>query len=149
MKTRTKYFAYGSHMSTERIRSRIHSAHKLCIGYIKNKRMLFNKRSSDGSGKANIVNDTGYVTWGVVYDVTYEDLEKLDEIERGYSREYVKVYCIQGNIILAATYVSTELTGNPVPRDSYKHIVLKGAREHELPESYIDYIDSFPSMLSQ
>jgi len=46
-------FAYGSNMCTQRMRSRVPSAEAVTIGYVGQRQLVFHKRSSDGSAKAD------------------------------------------------------------------------------------------------
>jgi len=142
---KTRYFAYGSNMSTKHLHSRVASARPVGYASLENRRVLFNKSSKYGSGKANLVDSPGDVTWGVLYEIDTEDLDKLDRIEVGYNRVSVQVRKPDGDIVVAATYISTNLTDEPVAYDWYKKLVLSGAREHNLPTDHIVYIEQLPS----
>lgn len=139
------YFAYGSNMSTERVRSRIASARPIGRTYLRDKKVLFNKCSKDGSGKANLIDSPGDVAWGVLYEIDAQDLDRLDRIEGGYHRVQVQVCRPDGWVVDAVTYLSTNLTNDPVAYDCYKRLVLSGAREHNLPQDYIAYLEQLPS----
>src|SRR3989339_19857 len=140
----TLYFAYGSNMYSKYFSSRIISAKSVGGSYLKDKKVLFNKRSLDGSGKANIVDSPGHVTWGVLYAINASDLEILNRIEIGYSLILVKAWSLDGNLVEAVSYVSTNLTDEPVPYEWYKNLVIAGAIEHDLPKDYIAYLKHFP-----
>jgi gamma-glutamylcyclotransferase len=142
---KTLYFAYGSNMSTERMRSRAVSAKPMSSAILKNKLMLFNKRSVDGSGKANLVDSPGDVTWGILYEVDSKDLDRLDKIESGYERIMAQAQTADGSVVVAFTYISSDLTDEPVAYEWYKVLVLSGAHEHNLPQAYIAYIQQLPS----
>ncbi len=139
------YFAYGSNMSTERTKARISLALTVGLAYLKDKKMVFNKRSCDGSGKANLVDSLGDVTWGVLYEVEAPCLEDMDGYEKGYDRVQVQVCRSDREVVEAATYVSDDLTEDPRACDRYKEWVLSGAREHCLPNDYVAYIEKLPS----
>jgi len=142
---RTTYFAYGSNMDAEWLRSRVPSATVIGPATLLDKRMLFNKRSIDGSAKANLVDSRGDHVWGVLFEVDSTELGTLDSAEGGYERTGLTVCTAGGNPVVAQIYTSTELTPNPVPYKWYKNLVLAGAREHELPQEYLDYLESLPS----
>ncbi len=72
------YLTYGSNMSKQRILRRIPSARFVGTGYLDGWRVDFNKRSSDGSGKANLIEAKGSEAGGVVYELEPEDLQRLD-----------------------------------------------------------------------
>lgn len=142
---RVLYLAYGSNMSSARLRSRVASAEMTGRALLKDRKISFNKRSRDGSAKANLVESPGAVTWGVLYDIDSQDLNTLDELEGGYERVTVQVCKPDGNIVEAVSYVSTNLTDDPRVYESYKELVLSGAREHNLPRDYIAFLEQLPS----
>jgi hypothetical protein len=134
------YFAYGSNMLTERMLSRIPSAKPVGCALLEHKRLVFNKKSKDGSGKANLIDDPECNTWGALYKLDMKDIALLDKIEGGYTRLSTEVQLPDGSHVLAKVYVSIALTDEPIAYEWYKSLVLKGAKEHELPGNYIDYL---------
>jgi len=138
------YFAYGSNMSSERLRSRIASVKVIGHAFLKDWKMVLNKRSRDGSGKANLVESPGDVTWGVLYEIRNSDLETLDRVEGGYQRITVQVQQPGVTVVEAVTYISGNLTNDPRPYRWYKELLLSGAREHNLPQDYIARLEGFP-----
>jgi hypothetical protein len=109
------------------------------------KRLVFNKRSADGSGKANLADSPGEVVWGVLYELDSADLFELDRAEAGYQRVTLTILSEDGNQIEAQTYVSNDLTPEPIPYDWYKQLVTDGAEEHRLPRKYIQALASLPA----
>ena len=142
---RVTYFAYGSNMSTQRMRSRIPSWTLVGPAKLLGKRMLCNKKSRDNSGKANLVDRPGDAVWGVVYELDMAELKKLDRAEGGYERTSLEVWTEEGNPLLAQVYISNELTRDPVPYEWYKKLLIAGARQHQLPGDYLDYLSQLPS----
>ena len=71
------YFAYGSNMSSLRLRERIPSARSLGAARLAGWRLAPNKRGRDGSGKANLVVDANSVVWGVLYQLVAADWPRL------------------------------------------------------------------------
>ena len=139
------YFAYGSNMLTTRLRERIQSATFFDCGFLRGKRVLFNKRSRDDSGKANLEDSPDAVTWGVIYEIDDGDMDTLDRIEGGYDRCLVQICRPDGDAVEAVTYVSNNLTDDPTAYDWYKQYLLSGAREHNLPQDYIAELEQLPS----
>lgn len=142
---RILYFAYGSNMSSVRLRSRIPSVKVVDQAYLKDRKVLFNKRSTDGSGKANLVESHGDVTWGVLYEMNDSDVEQLDRIEKGYQRIKIRVWQPDGETLEAVTYQSTQLTDDPIAYNWYKDLLITGARDHHLPQDYIAYLEQLPA----
>ncbi len=131
------YFAYGSNMSSRRLRARAPSARALGAGRFPGRRLVFDKRGRDGSAKANLREAADAEVWGVVYEIAAGEWDELDRAEDGYERVAVKVIGPGGERLSAETYVGWALTTDPVPFDWYCALVLEGAREHGLPEAYV------------
>lgn len=141
---RVLYFAYGSNMSSARLRSRVPSARTVGRALLKDWMVVFNKRSKDGTGKANLVERRGAETWGVLYEIDVRDLDMLDRAEGGYQRVTVQVCKPDESVVEAVTYISENLTDDPTADGRYKKLLLSGAREHNLPPSYIAYLEGLP-----
>jgi hypothetical protein len=72
-------FAYGSNMCSGRFRTyRVHPEGAGRIALLTGYRLLFNKESTDGSGKANVEAQVGAQVWGVLYSIPIEDLATLE-----------------------------------------------------------------------
>ena len=71
-------------------------------------------------------------------------MNKLDRIEGGYERVTVRVRQPNGNVVEAVTYISDELTKDARPYSWYKKLIISGAREHNLPQDYIVYLEGIP-----
>ena len=85
MDTKIIYFAYGSNINTEQLRSYVPSAKPLGRARLLNKRMVCNKKSRDNSGKANLVDSHSDAVWGVLYEIDLVELDKLDRAEGAVS----------------------------------------------------------------
>ena len=137
------YLAYGSNLSSARMRERVASAQTLGVARLEGWRLACDKRGRDGSGKANIVPDGEAVVWGVVYRIEPDEWTILDRFERGYERVRVEAR-IGDDDLDVQTYASRRLTGDPVPYDWYKALLLAGAREHGLPREYVARLACLP-----
>ncbi len=142
---KTLYFAYGSNMLESRLLARIPSAKFISNGRLSGWRVVFNKKSQDGSGKANLLPAPDFETWGVLYELDWHALDRLDVYERGYRRISMQVYSARRQLIEAVTYISDSTTDEPIAFDSYKQLVIAGARENDLPIEYIRYLEQLPS----
>ncbi len=146
------YFAYGSNMSSKRLRSRVSSAKMQCIATLTEHQLQFHKRSKkDGSGKCDAFY-TGHSTdrvMGIVFEMEAKDKGPLDEAEglgKGYEEKTVTVKDSSGGSIQAFTYYATDIDPFVKPYHWYKNHVLIGAREHQLPTDYIQLIESVESI---
>lgn len=144
------YFAYGSNMSSRRLKKRCPSVQFKCVGYVKDYELKFNKKSKDNSGKANLVKQPGKVVWGVVFSISKEDLEELRKIEKGYELTFLeKVIIEEGKEEKSYTFIANgndNVDDNLLPYDWYLQHCLKGAQQHKLPNDYIKFLKRFRSM---
>lgn len=139
------YFAYGSNMLSSRLVERAIFPTVIGRAVLYDWCVDFSKKSKDGSGKANLCYKADFVTWGILYEISSDEISKLDKFEKGYNRTKVKVKKDDGNIAEAEIYISDSLVDNPVAFDAYKQMLIKGATEHKLPAEYIDYLQQLPS----
>ena len=143
------YFAYGSNMSTARLRDRMPSCKALGIATLPGYALRFHKRSADKSGKCNAFasgNDNSVI--GVLFSFNPAERAKLDRAEgvgSGYEQAMVTVINDKGRRRKVLTYLATPdyIDDSLKPYSSYKDFVLAGGREHGLPPEYIaEYIQS-------
>jgi len=141
------YFAYGSNMSTPQLRKRAPSAQPVGRGCLADSKLACNKRSIDGSGKANVVRSLGNVVWGVLFNIRQDDLPALDEAEGGYKRVKRAIQLENSETVFAWVYVAgaDRVTDDPVPYDWYKKLIVEGAREQGLPTDYVEMLEALPS----
>lgn len=138
------YFAYGSNLLSERMRSRVASARRVCGAWVDDKRLTFGKRGRDGSGKATLVATIGARVWGALYAIDPAHWERLDGFEPGYERVALEVTTENHERVTAATYIAPETASEPVAFAWYKRLLIDGARENGLPEPYIDSLRRLP-----
>jgi len=135
------------------MRSRVPTATPVTIGYVGQRKLVFHKRSNDGSGKA----DAAFTpcptdrVWGVVYRLHEEQKPVLDQHEFlgiGYDEEEVNVVH-ENDSLRAWMYVARRDAIDPslLPYSWYLDYIVHGACQHRLPESYIDYLTSFESLV--
>ena len=136
------YFAYGSNLHPNWLKSRTPSAKMLGLASLAGYRLHFNKAGLDGSGKCNIVKTTGEseIIHGVVYEFPVHEKSVLDEAERGYQQERIQI----GDFSDVLVYLceQSSLAGK-APYSWYQDIVLAGATMHDFPASYLEHIASF------
>ena len=141
------YFAYGSNMSTRRLRERTPSAEPLGIGQLIEHQLVFHKIGRDGSAKCDIQN-TGRVcdrVWGVLFKIASYERHLLDRAEGlgcGYEYKTVLVKSYE-SVIEAGAYYATHIDTSLRPFDWYLNFVLKGAAEHGIPNSYLNSLKSW------
>lgn len=135
------YFAYGSNMFTKQLEERVHRVGlKWNVGVLENYSLQFNKKSSiDQSGKANIVPNGSGKVWGVLFDLSEDELERLSNFEKGYRQQTVDVIVTTPpERLKALTFLASAGTPQLNPTRSYLQRIIDGALEHGLPSFYCD-----------
>ena len=144
------YFAYGSNMSSERLRARTPSAISLGSARLPGYALRWHKLGRDGSGKCDIeASDApGTAVWGVLYEINRAEKDVLDAVEGlgvGYDEHAVRVDT--GTVVReAVTYKARpdKIDAALRPLAWYTAHVLRGATEHGLPDEYVRRIAAVP-----
>ncbi|MCV0416424.1 MAG: gamma-glutamylcyclotransferase [Brevundimonas sp.] len=137
-------FAYGSNMATARLRARCPSARAIGIAELPGHELYWHKRSSDGSGKCDIVACGAGSVFGVLYEIANDEKRDLDRAEGlgfGYEEIEIEVLC-GGDPVKAKAYRATDTDTALRPYTWYRGLVLAGAKEHGLPAPYIAVLES-------
>ena len=140
------YFAYGSNMS----RAIFCERRRMCPtesrwAWLDGWRLSFELPVGPGErGVANVVEDPSARTCGVLHRITPDEFDRLDRTEgvhvNIYRRVPVEVVTENGERVPAQTYVSTFATAGRKPSARYLGLLLTGAREHDLPPAWIDFL---------
>jgi gamma-glutamylcyclotransferase (GGCT)/AIG2-like uncharacterized protein YtfP len=153
------YFAYGSNLSLEQMRERIGSKPKVISGaYLENHRLgftLYSKLTWKG-GVADIVPEAGSKVWGAIYELTEEQLDKIDHYEgykKGrnpkenfYNQMHVEVVDKKGVKQSCLTYQATvedEKRRKYLyhrPSEKYYEVIRKGGEDHGLPQEFYEHL---------
>lgn len=152
-----KYFAYGEKMFSPNLLNIIPKATHCGVAKIMGYKLFFHRKSqNDISGKCNIipVKDPASEVYGVLYQLT--DLERcvLDkEQSLGHRSQAInlRVFPVEGASTegeFAFTYVCEKdnVFEDLVPYSWYKEMIIEGAKEHNLPEDYICFLQQIASM---
>ena len=140
-----RYFAYGSNLLLARLRERTPSARRIERGRLSAHRLCWHKRGAvDGSGKCNAFmtgGDTADVVWGALFAFADTERVRLDTAEGlglGYRDQEVLIETA-GGVLTAFAFVATPdaLDDTLAPFGWYRDLVVAGARESRLPDSYI------------
>ena len=149
------YFAYGSNMSTKRLRApnRVPSATIVSLATLPGYRLSFHKRSNDGSAKcdAHFTGEKSDSVIGVLFEVNPSEKGNLDRTEGlGYGYEEREIEVATDSIIRkAVAYFATNIDSSLKPYDWYKNHVVMGAKENGLPVDYINTIEGLESIADQ
>ena len=142
----TLYFAYGSNMSSSRLRVRVPSARPVGAARLHDWRFACNKLGADGSGKANVVPSPGALVWGVAFEVEPVAFAVLDRFEPGYRRIGVSLLHVAASRELTAqVYVADPHGAELPPTPEYREHLLTGAREFALPGDVHEALAGLPA----
>ena len=149
-----RYFAYGSNLSTARLRERAPSARPLGVGRLPRHALRWHKRGRDGSGKcdAAFTGCPADEVWGVLFTIDCAEKPRLDAAEGlgiGYVEKVVQVLTTTGRMD-ARTYQAKpdQVDAALRPFEWYWRHVLHGAREHGLPAAYVAAIERIGTVAS-
>jgi cation transport regulator ChaC len=145
------YFAYGSNLDPDQMAERCPGHRVVGRAALHDHRLFFPLFSNRwNGGVASIQLHHGGTVWGILYDLTDDDVKSLDGYEgfRGagdqhnlYDRVTLTVDIDRpddGSIprrVRCETYVARPSNPSP-PSRRYLDAILKGARHHRLPEEY-------------
>lgn len=145
-----KYFAYGSNLNASQMHHRCPSSKALFTAKLEGYQLSFPRCSSKWQGGvAGLEEDTDSHVLGAVYQLSCSDLARLDECEgvpKRYRREELSVSPLgqssdQDIAQTAWVYIAVAQPDGPFrPSKRYLCTMISGAREHGLPEDYIEEI---------
>jgi gamma-glutamylcyclotransferase len=149
------YFAYGSNMHWDEMRTCCPSAQFLFTARLDNYKLAFTRRSSHRNcGVADVLSAPGCCVWGIVYDIgAPRDIDSLNRKE-GYfpgraSNAYAPLPVMvrphgAEELLRAETYtVCCKETPNPKPSAQYRALLVEGAKHWRVPVDYIQKIAAF------
>jgi gamma-glutamylcyclotransferase len=140
------YFAYGSNLWIDQMTARTgpigQGVDRPRIARLQDHRLVFNMQGEDGQVYANVERPGEGVT-GVIYRCSPVALDKLDAHERGYERRRVQVASEDGVTLEAVVYVARadRIATAGKPSSEYLERIVRGARQHGLPEAYVRAIE--------
>lgn len=145
---RERIFAYGSNMCLERLRKyEVRPEQRGQPGQLQGYALRFNKRSTDGSGKANVEPHDGGMVWGVLYEISEDELQHLNSGEVGYSPVRRPVIGPSGPVE-AWVHVAVLAPDDAAlrPYSWYKRFLAEGARFHGLPPDYVGTLEAIDAL---
>ncbi len=147
------YFAYGSNMNWQQMKERCPSARFVGIAALPDHKLAFTRKSINrGCGVADAVPGQGQKLWGVVYEITTLDIEKLDKSEGYLPGRKKNSYCRRECVVFpngddkqplnVFTYFGEPQPNPPLPNADYKNLILTGARHWHLPEEFVRRLEA-------
>lgn len=135
-----QYFAYGSNISIERLRSRVETVFEpLAQGtpyVLNNYKLVFNAGAMYGAHcYANIVPQQGESVEGILYNITPEQLSTLDRFEVLYNKHFFYL----NNTTIGCVYIAKPEHTERKPKKptlEYLNIIIDGCKETGLNRTY-------------
>jgi len=129
------YFAYGSNLSSTRLRERLGAVDIVGVALLPDYRHCFDKHGADGTAKGNVVAAVGARVLGVVYEVDLDQLSRLAVIEGGYRQMDVRV-SVSDAAVVAVSFEALVRVHDLEPTADYLEHYRRGFVEHDFPEDY-------------
>lgn len=144
-------FSYGSNLLLNRILHRTKSALVVDTHELNGFKIVFNKKSTDGSIKANIekTDDPNDSVWGAIHKLNIKDKPILDQYENlgnGYDY-YTFPLSINTQVKTIHAYMATDEQHleNGLPYDWYLNFVIDGSIQNNFPKTYIQKLKAIES----
>lgn len=141
------YFAFGANMSSDVLRRRGVVVLSREPARLRGYRLVFDLAGISWvePAFASIVPDPEHDVHGVLYRLTPDQLDRVDSYEgRGYSFIEVEVEGERSGIQRSSTYQTRRPASGLRPSRRYLRVISQGARENDLPASYIREINAHP-----
>jgi len=140
------YAAYGSNLHPLRLSLRTPSAKLLGTDILIGRKLVFHKRSDDGSSKCTIIEEENENTYVAIYSINDGEKHQLDQVEEvghGYNIAEIALDTFGTCLIYIGDdkYIDESIN----PYTWYKELVLVGCEYHEFSSSYIQQISNVPA----
>lgn len=143
-----KFFVYADNLNSTQLKRRAPEHRFVAKAYLPEHTITFCRWSSQWRcGLASVTPEPGERVWGVVLEITDEDLKLLDEFEgevpaNAFRHVPVTVITEAGEKELVTTHAATPI-GTFKPKEHYLDWVLKGVTHWTLPDECVEKWQSF------
>lgn len=141
------YFAYGSNLDARQMQERCPGAISIGNGCLEGFSISFTRHSKKwNGGVADIIETPGGQVWGLVWHLSEENLESLDQFEGHptiYRRKEMIIQMRPEKNVSAWVYEVLEKKPLIDPSDKYLEIILSSATAVGLPAEYTASVAKF------
>lgn len=124
------YFAYASNLNRKQMRAHCPGSKPLFKATLPNYQLIFSGWSRvRRGGTANIRRNQGQKVLGAVYDVSEQEMKKLDLHEAGYDRLKVNVFDEDSESREVITYIKADQAEDTKPSAEYLSIIQQGYKD--------------------
>jgi hypothetical protein len=136
------YFAYGSNLKKSVLEQKTgNKIDNYLQGRLLDYGFRFNVKNADGTARANIIVSESEDVFGAIYEIENKYKETLLSTEPGYRLINVTIETETGNVP-AFTFISDNDDENILPAKDYLKSIAEGAKEHKLPQEYLEFVVS-------
>jgi hypothetical protein len=140
------YFAFGSNLDAEQMAQRCPGSRAGFRARLCDHRIAFTHPSRRwGGGAADVIPAAGHDVWGLVWELTDTDLERLDGYEQGYRRCNLEVVDDAGRVQRVISYSVVD-KGEHEPTRAYLDKMLRWGEHWRLPEPYLEQLRGFSTL---
>ena len=143
-----KFFIYSDNLNPTQLKRRAPEHKPVCKAYLPDHSVQFCRWSSQWRcGLPSVIPSPGEKVWGMIFDITDEDLKLLDEFEGevpegAFTHLTVTVITEEGDKELVTTHVARPI-GKFKPKEHYLDWVIKGLKHWKMPDECVDLWKSF------
>lgn len=143
-----KFFVYADNLHPKQLKRRAPEHSFVCQAYLPDHTIAFCRWSSQWrSGLASVMPSPGERVWGIILEITDEDLKIMDEFENevpqgAFRHLQATVITDTGDKELVTTHAANPI-GKLRPKPHYLEWIMKGAKHWNLPEECLDMWQSF------
>lgn len=146
------FFAYGANMNPEQMRKRCHNPEVIGIAKLDQHKLGFYGHSKvwDG-GQTTVVPCPGQCVWGVVYNISKGDWDRLDSWQDvrldgtgAYFHYPETVYGPHNEAYSVILYKKSCLGEETSPSEEFRSFIAMGAAFHHIPASALAQLQNVP-----
>jgi AIG2-like family len=135
-----RYFAFGSNLDADQMAQRCPGSRVGFRACLLDHRIAFTYASRRwGGGAADVVPAPGHEVWGMVWELSDDDLARLDGYELGYQRCALEVIDGAGMTHTVTSY-SVVAKGEHRPTQEYLDKMLRWGEHWGFPRRYLDLL---------
>ena len=124
------YFAYSSNLNRKQMQQRCPGSKPLFKATLPNYKLVFSGYSRAWHGPtATIQLNRGEKVLGAVYEVTEQELKKLENYEQGYNRLNVNVFDEDGEQHETVTFIKSGRADEGKPSPEYLAVIQQGYKD--------------------
>ena len=152
-----KYFAYGSNLDLLQMKRRCPLSKLISKGMLPDYRLTFNRYAPGwGGGVADVIQDVDSEVWGLIFEISDSDLERLDHYEGCY-KDQTSLYerwktvidTPNGQVDDVWVYTVVEKQKFVQPTLEYLHIIKDAAVRWDFPKNYLQSLEKFQNLIDE